>query len=65
MPSAILSSLPDLPPLVETASAINGKPIRVKPRVNLGEMYVLFSVFLLLYLTTVFPFLPFVPSSPY
>ncbi|BGP16648.1 hypothetical protein JCM10213_000436 [Rhodosporidiobolus nylandii] len=32
--SAVLAALPDLPALVEPASTINGKPIRVKPRVN-------------------------------
>ncbi|GAA5925663.1 peptide alpha-N-acetyltransferase subunit NAT5 [Sporobolomyces koalae] len=36
--SAILSALPDLPPLVPAGTTINGKPIRVRPRVNLGDI---------------------------
>lgn len=37
--SAVLSALPELPELVQPAQTINGKRIRVPPRVNLGDMY--------------------------
>ncbi|GAA6041146.1 hypothetical protein JCM8097_004138 [Rhodosporidiobolus ruineniae] len=36
--SAVLSALPALPELVEPASKLNGKPLRIKPRVALGEV---------------------------
>ncbi|GAA5887969.1 hypothetical protein JCM6882_000820 [Rhodosporidiobolus microsporus] len=36
--SAVLAQLPDLPSLIEPASTINGKPIRLKPRVALGDL---------------------------
>lgn len=36
--SAVLSALPELPELVQPAQTINGKRIRVPPRVNLGDM---------------------------
>jgi hypothetical protein len=35
--SAVLSALPDLPKLVEPIT-VNGKRLRVAPRVNLGYM---------------------------
>ncbi|GAA5871462.1 hypothetical protein JCM8547_001350 [Rhodosporidiobolus lusitaniae] len=36
--SVVLASLPDLPALVEPASALNGKPLRIKPRVGLSDL---------------------------
>ncbi|BGP40524.1 N-acetyltransferase 5 [Rhodotorula kratochvilovae] len=36
--SAVLAALPDLPALVEPATTLNGKRIRVPPRVNLGDL---------------------------
>lgn len=36
--SAILSALPELPKLVEPAQTIDGKRIRVPPRVNLSPV---------------------------
>ncbi|GAA6020868.1 hypothetical protein JCM11491_000011 [Sporobolomyces phaffii] len=38
--SAILSALPELPPVIPAGTKINGKPIRVPPRVNLGALTV-------------------------
>ncbi|GAA5989015.1 hypothetical protein JCM5350_001750 [Sporobolomyces pararoseus] len=38
--SSILSSLPELPPLIPAGTKINGKPIRIPPRVNLGSLTV-------------------------
>ncbi|GAA6003691.1 GNAT family N-acetyltransferase [Rhodotorula paludigena] len=38
--SAVLAALPDLPKLVEPAKTLNGKRIRVPPRVNLGDLTV-------------------------
>ncbi|BGP55843.1 hypothetical protein JCM8202_002652 [Rhodotorula sphaerocarpa] len=38
--SAVLSALPELPELVQPAQTINGKRIRVPPRVNLGDITV-------------------------
>ncbi|GAA6060099.1 hypothetical protein JCM10212_003507 [Sporobolomyces blumeae] len=38
--SAVLSALPDLPPLVPAGTKLNGKPIRIPPRVNLGDLTV-------------------------
>ncbi|GAA6050314.1 hypothetical protein JCM3770_002958 [Rhodotorula araucariae] len=36
--STVLAALPDLPALVEPATTLNGKRIRVPPRVNLGDL---------------------------
>ncbi|GAA5820644.1 hypothetical protein JCM11251_003091 [Rhodosporidiobolus azoricus] len=36
--SAVLSQLPELPKLVDAASTLNGKPLRSKPRVVLGDL---------------------------
>ncbi|GAA5874779.1 hypothetical protein JCM16303_002979 [Sporobolomyces ruberrimus] len=36
----ILASLPELPPLIPAGTKINGKPIRIPPRVNLGSITV-------------------------
>ncbi|GAA5893871.1 GNAT family N-acetyltransferase [Sporobolomyces salmoneus] len=38
--SSILSALPELPPLIPAGTKINGKPIRIPPRVNLGSLTV-------------------------
>lgn len=38
--SAVLASLPDLPAVVQPATTLNGKRIRVPPRVNLGDLSV-------------------------
>lgn len=38
--SAVLSALPDLPPLIPAGTKINGKPIRIPPRVNLSDLSV-------------------------
>ncbi|GAA5967762.1 hypothetical protein JCM11641_005759 [Rhodosporidiobolus odoratus] len=35
---SVVAALPELPALVEPATSINGRSIRVKPRVNLGEL---------------------------
>lgn len=44
--SAVLAALPDLPKLVEPAKTLNGKRIRVPPRVNLGDLQVAQSLHL-------------------
>ncbi|GAA5921655.1 hypothetical protein JCM3775_001748 [Rhodotorula graminis] len=36
--SAVLASLPDLPAVVQPGTTLNGKRIRVPPRVNLGDL---------------------------
>jgi len=38
--SAVLSALPDLPPLIPAGTKIVGKPIRIPPRVNLSDLFV-------------------------